>query len=120
MKQRFACSFFAICLIAASCCLYSQTEQPQEDRPASSPKQPEYVYRTTTRLVILDVVATDAQGRTVSDLKPEEVQIFENGKEQTKRDFNFLHPDPQQAAQQVNLHLPPDVYTNIQQYKGNS
>jgi len=112
--------FVAIFLIAASCCLYSQTEQLQDNRPASSPKPPEYVYRTTTRLVILDVVATDAQGRTVSDLKPEEVQIFENGKEQTKRDFSFLHPDPQQAAQQVNLHLPPDVYTNIQQYKGNS
>jgi len=65
-------------------------------------------------------VATDAQGRTVSDLKPEEVQIFENGKEQTKRDFSFLQPNPEQAAQQVNLHLPPDVYTNAQQYKGNS
>jgi VWFA-related protein len=119
MKLRFAYSF-AIFLVAASCCLYSQTEQPQESRPANSPKPPEYVYRTTTRLVILDVVATDAQGHTVPDLKPEEVQIFENGKEQTKRDFSFLQPDREQAAQQVNLHLPPDVYTNVQQYKGNS
>jgi VWFA-related protein len=83
-------------------------------------KPPEYVFRTTTRLVVLDIVATDAQARTVSDLKPDEVQIFENGKEQTKRDFSFLQPNPEQAAQQVNLHLPPDVYTNVQQYKGNS
>jgi VWFA-related protein len=120
MNQRFTYSFVAVFLIAASCCLYSQTEQPQGSRPEGVPKPPEYVYRTTTRLVILDVVATDSQGRTVPDLKPEEVQIFENGKEQTKRDFSFLHPDPQQAAQLVNLHLPPDVYTNVQQYKGNS
>ena len=120
MNQRFTYSFVAVFLIAASCCLYSQTEQPQGSRPEGVPKPPEYVYRTTTRLVILDVVATDAQGRTVPDLKPDEVQIFENGKEQTKRDFSFLHPDPQQAAQLVNLHLPPDIYTNVQQYKGNS
>jgi VWFA-related protein len=120
MNQRFVYSFAAVFFVAASCCLYSQTEQPQGTRPEGAPKAPEYVYRTTTRLVILDVVATDAQGHTVPDLKPDEVQIFENGKEQTKRDFSFLHPDPQQAAQLVNLHLPPDVYTNVQQYKGNS
>jgi VWFA-related protein len=65
-------------------------------------------------------VATDAQGHTVTDLKPEEVLIFENGKEQTKRDFSFLHPNPEQAAQQVDFHLPPDIYTNAPQYKGNS
>src|SRR5436305_7503719 len=120
MKQRCAHSFVAIFLVVASCGLYSQTEQPQDSRPADPQKPPEYVFRTTTRLVILDLVATDAKGSTVSDLKPEEVQIFENGKEQTKRDFSFLHPDPQQAAQQVNLHLPSDVYTNVRQYKGNS
>ena len=120
MNRHFAYPFLAVFLIAASYCLYAQSEQPQGSRPEGAPKPPEYVYRTTTRLVILDVVATDAQGRTVPDLKPDEVQIFENGKEQTKRDFSFLHPDPQQAAQLVNLHLPPDVYTNVQQYKGNS
>jgi VWFA-related protein len=103
----------------AMCSGYSQTDNSQPERP-SGQKPPEYVYRTTTRLVILDLVATDAQGHTVTDLKPEEVQIFENGKEQTKRDFSFQQPNQEQAAQQVNLHLPPDVYTNAQQYKGNS
>src|SRR4051794_10957839 len=120
MKQRFAYSFVVVFLAIASCHLYSQTEQSQESKPAGDQKPPEYVYRTTTRLVILDLVATDAQGRTVSDLKPEEVQVFENGKEQAKRDFSFLHPDTQQTAQLVNLHLPSDVYTNVREYKGNS
>ncbi len=120
MKQHFGYFIVAIFLVLASCCVYSQAEQSQESQPADTQKPPEYVYRATTRLVILDLVATDAQGRTVPDLKPEEVQVFENGKEQTKRDFSFLHPNPEQAAQQVNLHLPSDVYTNVQQYKGNS
>src|SRR5260221_740267 len=120
MKLSLLRSLLAGLVALATCTVYSQTGNPQPERPSSQQKPPEYVYRTTTRLVILDLVATDAQGRTVSDLKPEEVQIFENGKEQTKKDFSFLQPNPEQAAQQVNLHLPPDVYTNAQQYKGNS
>jgi VWFA-related protein len=118
--KRYFLRLALIVLIAFVSSLYSQTEAAQQEGSSNGQKQPEYVFRSTTRLVILDVVATDAQGRTVSDLKPEEVQIFENGKEQTKRDFSFLSPNPEQAAQLVSLHLPPDVYTNAQQYKGNS
>jgi VWFA-related protein len=120
MKRYFSCSAVVVLLVFASCGLYSQTDPPKQEGPSNTQNQPEYVFRSTSRLVILDVVATDAQGRTISDLKPEEVQIFENGKEQTKQDFGFLSPNPEQAAQLVNLHLPPDVYTNVQQYKGNS
>src|SRR6266853_4738655 len=120
MKLSLLRSLLAGLVALATCTVYSQTGNPQPERPSSQQKPPEYVYRTTTRLVILDLVATDAQGRTVSDLKPEEVQIVENGKEQTKRDFSFLQPNPEQAAQQVKLHLPPDVYTNAPQYRGNS
>jgi VWFA-related protein len=119
MKRYFS-SLAVVALIAFASNLYSQTEAPQQEGSSDGQKQPEYVFRSTTRLVVLDVVATDAQGHTVSDLKPEEVQILENGKEQTKKDFSFFSPNPEQAAQLVNLHLPPDVYTNAQQYKGNS
>lgn len=93
----------------------SQSEQSKEEQ-----KSPEYVYRTTTRLVILDIVATDSKGNIVSDLKPEEIQILDNGKEQTKVDFSFIHPNAEKAATQVQMHLPPDVYTNARQYQDNS
>jgi VWFA-related protein len=109
---------FAIALFAASSsAVYAQSEQQQSTPPQPSP---EYVYRTTTRLVILDIVATDAQGKTVTDLKPEEVQILENGKEQAKHDFSFMHPDSEHVGEKVDLRLPPDVFTNARQYKGNS
>jgi VWFA-related protein len=117
--KRYLLRLALIAPIAFASSLYSQTEAVQQES-SNGQKQPEYVFRSTTRLVVLDVVATDAQGHTVSDLKPEEVQILENGKEQTKKDFSFSSPNPEQAAQLVNLHLPPDVYTNAQQYKGNS
>lgn len=119
MKPFFLRATLVVLLICANSGLHSQagkTEQDASDRQQS----PEYVFRTTTRLVVLDLVATDAQGRTVTDLKPEEVEIYEKGKEQTKRDFSFIHPDPAQAPQQAAPSLPSDVYTNVPQFKGNS
>jgi VWFA-related protein len=105
-------------LFIVSSALHAQ--EGKQEQPSSGDNSPEFVYRTTTRLVILDLVATDDQGKLVSDLKPDEVQIFENGKEQTKADFSFIHPNTEQVAQKVDLRLPPNVYTNAQQYKGNS
>lgn len=93
----------------------SESEQSKDEQ-----KSPEYVYRTTTRLVILDIVATDSKGNIVSDLKPEEIEILDNGKEQRKVDFSFIHPNAEKAATQVQMHLPPDVYTNARQYQDNS
>ena len=69
------------------------TQSDQSDQSKNEQKSPEYVYRTTTRLVILDIVATDSKGNIVTDLKPEEIQILDNGKEQAKVDFSFIHPN---------------------------
>src|SRR6202051_328970 len=43
-----------------------------------------YVLKVTTRLVTLDLIATDSHGNPVRGLKPEEVQIFEEHKAQQK------------------------------------
>lgn len=43
-----------------------------------------YVLKVTTRLVTLDVVATDSRGNPVRDLKPEDLQVFEEHKAQQK------------------------------------
>src|SRR6202140_4169656 len=43
-----------------------------------------YVLKVTTRLVTLDLIATDSRGNPVRDLKSEEVQIFEEHKAQQK------------------------------------
>jgi len=113
------------CLLALPNCSYAQEGQAKPSpTPAQTPEPGKsgaaYEFRATTRLVILDLVATDAAGRTVPDLRPEEVHVFENGKEQTKRDFSFLQATPENAGERVELHLPPDVFTNVPQYKGNT
>ena len=104
-------------LIGFPLAAYSQTGQSAKQEAQSAP---EYTIRTTTRLVVLDIVATDEKGLAVKDLKAEEIRIFENGKEQNKLDFSFQEPDTQQPAGQIQQHLPPDVFTNVPQFKGNS
>lgn len=53
--------------------------------------QSQSVIRATTRLVILDVVATDDKGQPVSDLKAEDFTVLEDGKPQAVIDFSFQH-----------------------------
>ena len=54
-------------------------------------QQPETddVVRITTNLVQVDAVITDKDGKLVTDLKPEEVEIYEDGREQEITNFSF-------------------------------
>jgi VWFA-related protein len=47
------------------------------------------VLRVKTRLVVVDVIARDAKGAPVADLKQEDFTVLEDGKEQKVRIFNF-------------------------------
>lgn len=60
----------------------------------------EDVVRITTNLVQVDAVITDSQGKPVTDLKPEEVEIFEDGRKQKITNFSFtvLDTPPSTAA----------------------
>jgi len=62
---------------------------PAQSQPAPSPQQgEEEVVRITTNLVQVDAVVLDSNGRPVTDLRPDEVQIYEDGrprKSQTSR-----------------------------------
>lgn len=45
--------------------------------------------RITTNLVQVDAVITDKQGRVVTDLKPEELEIYEDGRKQKITNFQY-------------------------------
>lgn len=59
--------------------------------PATQPQQPESdeVVRINTNLVQVDAVVTDKSGKMVTDLKPEEVEIFEDGRQQKITHFSY-------------------------------
>ena len=72
---------------------------PPRQTPAQQPQKPEDtdVVRITTNLVQVDAVVTDKSGRVITDLKPEEVQIFEDGKQQKITHFSFVVTDTPEA-----------------------
>lgn len=60
---------------------------PAETGQAQQDMQP--VIRTSTAEVLLDVVVRDRRGRLVRNLKPEDLEIYENGVKQQIRSFRF-------------------------------
>lgn len=94
--------------------------QEQEQKPA-----PVYesatVLKSITRLVVVDVVATDKDG-AVTDLKQDDFTILEDGKEQKLRVFNFQQPHtlPAGSVAVALPKLPENVYSNAARYNASS
>jgi len=55
----------------------------------SANKASDVVIRTGAQEVLLDFVARDKHNKLVTDLRPDEVQVFEDGVKQTPRSFQF-------------------------------
>jgi len=62
---------------------------PKLGAPPSLPAA-EDVVRITTNLVQVDAVVTDNNGKSVTDLRPDEVQIFEDGHSQKISNFTYV------------------------------
>ena len=71
--------------------------------PVSPQQQPESdeVVRITTNLVQVDVVITDKDGKLVTDLKPEEVEISEDGRKQKITHFSYNLTASEQPAKET-------------------
>src|ERR1700694_2304650 len=102
----------------------SQPANEGKQEKSSADEKPQKVYesatvlKTITRLVVVDVVATDNRGMPVSDLSQENFTLLEDGKEQQIRVFNFRRrtQDQTPAAIPVSLKLPPNVFSNVPRY----
>jgi len=56
----------------------------------AAPQEPGVTIRQTVQEVVLDVVVRDARGRIVKNLKPGDLEVFEDGKRQEVRSFKFV------------------------------
>ena len=79
-------------------------------------RAPAGAVRVTTRLVLVDVVVIDKEGRTVGDLKKEDFALTENGKQQSIATFTFEQAELARAAAKP-APLPPNFYTNRPEYR---
>jgi VWFA-related protein len=66
--------------------------RPPEQKPAAQPDEPRDIdaVKITTNLVQIDAVVTDRRGRHITDLRPEEIEMFEDGKQQKITDFSYV------------------------------
>jgi VWFA-related protein len=75
--------------------LHSQTKTP----PAADPDSP--VIHATTREVILDLVVRDKHHHPVTDLRPEEIEVYEDGVKQNVRAFRSIQGAEQLETERV-------------------
>jgi VWFA-related protein len=108
-----ALAFSLLALLFLS--VYSQTNSSNQPQEVLHSDQ---TLRTNTRLVVVDVVATDSKGQPVTDLKAADFTVLEDGKPQKISGFNFEHPGG--APQMVQINLPPSVVTNAPRFQSNS
>lgn len=89
-----------IFLFGSALSLAGLAQQPDNPKPQPTPAQIEPqqsrssdddVVRITTNLVQVDAVVTDKNGKLIKDLRPEEVQIFEDGHEQKITNFSLVN-----------------------------
>src|SRR5829696_5863949 len=98
-----------LALLLASAHAPAQTPAPARQTPAPPAQQPQPsqtpmpeagsdeddVVRITTNLVQFDAVVTDKQGRHVADLRPEEFEVYLDGKRQEITNFAFVAGEPE-------------------------
>jgi VWFA-related protein len=79
---------------------------------SQAPAQSDLVLRATTRMVVLDVIVTDREGRPVTNLAKSDFSIIEDGKPQAIGTFVVNNPAPVQRKSGLPPLLPPHVTTN--------
>lgn len=108
--KRFTFIIFLLFLLSISVFAQNPTSTPPVDDVDDTIK-------ISTNLIQLDVTVTDNDGNTITDLKPEDFEVFENGKKQDISYFSFVSIAPQKPVEtvkqpketkgQVNIPIPP-------------
>lgn len=115
LSSRLASLSGIIALVALQPVASQNNQQPgvQQSEVVHSDK----VLRTNTRLVVVDVVATDAKGQAPTDLKPEDFNLQENGRPQTISNFT-LHATV--AKRSASPQLPANVISNAPAFQAST
>src|SRR5215831_20095728 len=108
------CSFlYLLILVFFPASLLSQQAQPSGTNTATSQAQTSQTsiptLKVTTRLVVVDVVATDHKGHAVTDLKQDDFSLMEEGSSQAIKMFSFQSPGQVEAAAQP-LKVPANMF----------
>ena len=90
-------------IFALAFCFLSITSiWAQNPTPTPAPTDEDDVVKITTTLIQVDVSVTDKDGKQVTDLKPEDFQITENGDAQKITNFSYVAVSPDVRSQTQN------------------
>ncbi len=79
-----------LCLLAVPALLAQTTTPPNTSTP---------IIRLSTKEVVLDMVVRDKKNKIVSDLKPDEIEVFEDGVKQKINNFEYVEGVAQLSAE---------------------
>ncbi len=82
--------------------------------PSASKATPsqDTTFKSSSRLVVVDVVVTNGNGNSIHDLRQQDFTVLEDGKPQTIVGFDEQRPDAAAKAVAAEPPLPAGVYTN--------
>lgn len=93
--KNFLVSVLALLILYAG--LYGQEAKPS---PKPTPSDDDVV-KISTSLIQIDVSVTDSKGKPITDLRPEEIEIYENGEKQSISNFSFVSSAKETIQKQV-------------------
>ena len=107
-------SFGAILFLLLGAACYGQQGAADQDDAKNAYKSPA-VLRATTRLVVLDIVATDGKGSPVADLGIDDFTVLEDDQAQKISSFTFW-----QNRTVTEIPRKANLFTNVPRYSGAS
>ena len=117
MRSRVRLLVLAICLLPAGGGNAQTSSQPSGQEDATSAYKSAAVLRSTTRLVVVDVVATDSKGHPVGDLGIDDFAVLEDNQPQKIKGFSFRQTG---TLTEVREPANPKVFSNVPRYAGSS
>lgn len=96
--NRFFLTAAASVLCFLSVGAWSQSQSSPQQASAQAPSST--TIRSKAQEVVLDMVFRDKKGRTIRDIKPEEIHISEDGVEQKVTSFNLIQGNAPSASSQ--------------------
>src|ERR1700746_744083 len=76
----------------------------QPPQQSASGQAPSPTVRSTTNEVVLDMVFRDKKGRTIHDIRPEEIHVLEDGVEQKVTSFHLVDGKPAELSGACKTH----------------
>ncbi|MCY7376865.1 MAG: VWA domain-containing protein [Pyrinomonadaceae bacterium] len=92
MKKIFSLLLASFLLLSSSALIFAQEKPAATPQTSATPpvEEDNDVVKISTALIQLDVVVTDKSGKLVTDLKPEDFEISENGERQTVTNLSYF------------------------------